>query len=114
MECRDYRVEGLSIPVLRLDFEPDNSLAGYYMLIERGSYRAFRDLVLQRFGRPTARSSSILWSGAYMSWTWDNASASLIEKCGADYSCVEVKTTALQRRIDQIRDRERQDSKQSF
>ena len=113
LECRDYLVEGLTIPVLRLDFEPADSLAGYYMIVARGSYRAFRDLVLQRFGPPTARSS-ILWSGAHMSWTWDNVSATLIEKCGEEHSCVEVKTTPIHRRIEQIRERERQDSKQSF
>jgi len=113
VECRDYRVEGLAIPVLRLDFEPADSLAGYYMLIARASYRPFRDLVLQRFGPPTARSS-ILWSGATMSWTWDNVSATLIEKCGQEHSCVEVKTSAIHRRIEQNRERERQDSKQSF
>jgi hypothetical protein len=95
--CNGYLVEGLSIPVLRLDFEPANALAGYHMLVARGSYRAFRDLVLKRFGRPTSRSS-ILWSGAQMSWVWDGVSATLIEKCGEEYSCMEVTTAALDRR----------------
>jgi hypothetical protein len=111
--CNGYLVEGLSIPVLRLDFEPANALAGYHMLVARGSYRAFRDLVLKRFGRPTSRSS-ILWSGGQMSWVWNGVSATLIEKCGEEYSCMEVTTAALDRRREQIRERERRESTQSF
>ena len=113
LECRDYLVEGLTIPVLRLDFEPADSLAGYYMLVARASYRAFRDLMLQRFGQPTSRGS-ILWSGARLSWSWNDVSAILIERCGEDVSCVEVKTTALDRKLERIRERERRDSRQSF
>ena len=113
VECRNYLVEGLTIPVLRLDFEPADSLAGYYMMVARGSYRAFRDLMLQRFGRPTAQRS-ILWSGAHISWTWNDVSAILIEKCGPEHSCVEVRTTALDRKLEQIRERELRDSRQSF
>src|SRR5215831_11210757 len=41
VECQGYLVEGLNIPMLRLDFEPADSLAGYYMIVARGSYRAF-------------------------------------------------------------------------
>jgi hypothetical protein len=113
LECRNYLVEGLAIPMLRLDFEPDDSLAGYYMIVARGSYRAFRDLMVQRFGRPTSRGS-ILWAGAQMVWTWDGASAILIERCGEEHSCVEVKTAALERKIEQLRAREQRDSRQSF
>ena len=113
IQCHGYLVEGLSVPVLRLDFEPADSLAGYQMTLARGSYRAFRDLVLQRFGKPTSRSS-IFMSGAQMSWTWPGVSATLIEKCGEDESCIEVTTTTLDRRREQIRDRERRDSMQSF
>src|ERR1700687_3298983 len=83
VECRDYLVEGLTIPMLRLDFEPADPLAGYYMIVARGSYRAFRDLLLQRFGRPTAQRS-ILWSGAHISWAWNDVSATLIARCGQD------------------------------
>ena len=81
--CQGYLVEGLSIQVVRLDFEPADSLAGYHMTMSRGSYRAFRDLVLQRFGRPTSRSS-ILWSGGHMSWVWNGVTATLIEQCGEE------------------------------
>lgn len=114
LECRNYLVEGLAIPVLRLDFEPDDSLAGYYMIVARGSYRAFRDLMVQRFGRPTSRSSLLVRGGAQMTWTWDGVSAVLIERCGEEHSCVEVKTTALERKLEQIRAREQRDSRQSF
>jgi hypothetical protein len=116
LECRDYRVEGLTIPVLRLDFEPADSLAGYYMIVARGSYRALRDLMVQRFGRSTSRGS-ILWSGAQMSWTWEGVSATLIERSGQEHSCVrgqEVRITALDRKLEQIRERERRDLRQSF
>jgi hypothetical protein len=113
LECRDYLVEGLNIPVLRLDFEPADSLAGYYMLVARASYSAFRELMMQRFGRPTSRGS-IPWSGAQISWLWDGVSATLIERCGEGYSCVEVRTTALDRKLEQVRERERRDSRQSF
>jgi hypothetical protein len=113
IECHDYLVEGLSIPVLRLDFEPGDALAGYHMTLGRGSYRAFRDLVLQRFGKPTSRTS-IFISGARMWWTWPGVSATLIEKCGEEESCIEVTTTALDRRREQGRERERRDSMQSF
>jgi hypothetical protein len=49
-----------------------------------------------------------------MWWTWNGVSATLIEKCDEELSCVEVRTTALDRRIEQIRERERRDSAQSF
>lgn len=113
LECRGYLVEGLSIPLLRLDFEPADSLAGYYMLVARGSYRPFRDLMVQRFGRPTSRSS-FLGFGGQISWAWSGVSAILIEKCGEDYSCVEVRTGALERRREQLRERERRDAVQAF
>ena len=114
VECRDYQVEGLKIPILRLDFEPADSLAGYYMIVARGSYRPLRDLVLQRFGQPTSRGTFPWYGGGQMSWTWTGVTATLIERCGADYSCVEVKTTAIDKRLEQIRERERRDSMQSF
>jgi hypothetical protein len=114
LECRDYLVEGLSIPFLRLDFEPAGSLAGYHMVLARGSYRAFRDLVLQRFGRPTTSRRWPLRSGAQMWWTWQGVSATLIENCDEEVSCVDVRTTALDRKQEQIRERERRDSAQSF
>lgn len=111
--CHDYRVEGLSVPVVRLDFEPAESLAGYNMVVARGSYRAFRDLLLQRFGKPTWRNR-FPWAGAQMSWTWSGVTAILIERCDEDSSCVEVTTAALDRKREAIRERERQDSVQSF
>ena len=111
--CHGYQVEGLSVPVLRLDFEPAESLAGYNMVVARGSYRAFRDLLLQRFGKPTSRGS-VLWARGQMSWTWDGVTAVLIERCDEESSCVEVKTTAIDRRREAIREREQRDSSQSF
>jgi hypothetical protein len=114
LECHGYLVEGLSIPVLRLDFEPADSLAGYHMVIARGSYRAFRDLVLQRFGRPTSRNNPLLWSGAQAAWVWNGVSATLIERCGEERSCIEVRTTVLDRKRAELRERERRDSMQSF
>jgi hypothetical protein len=113
IECHGYRVEGLTIPVLTFDFEPAESLAGYNMLVARGSYRALRDLMLQRFGRPTSRRLAPFASGQ-MSWTWPGVSATLTERCGEDYSCVEVRTSAIDRKREEIRERERRDSAQSF
>lgn len=113
IECHGYRVEGLMIPVLTLDFEPAESLAGYNMVVARGSYRAFRDLLVQRFGRPTSRSL-LPFSGGQMSWAWPGVTASLTERCGEEYSCVEVRTTAIDRKREEIRERERRDSVQSF
>ena len=113
IECRDYLVEGLSIPLLRLDFEPAESLAGYYMIVARGSYRSFRDLILQRFGRPTSRRG-LPGFGTEMFWSWSGVSATLIERCGQESSCVEVRTSAIERRREQLRERERRDAVQSF
>ena len=113
IQCQGYLIEGLSIPSVQLYFEPADSLAGYHMIVARASYPAFRDLVLKRFGRPTSRSS-IFWSGQQMSWAWASASATLIERCGEEFSCLEVTTTAIDRRREQIRERERRDSAQSF
>jgi len=113
LQCQDYRVEGLNIVLLRLDFEPSDSLAGYYMLLGRGSYRTFRDLVIQRFGKPTAQTSP-LFSGRQMWWTWPGISATLLEKCGEDYSCIEVTTSAIERRREQLREHEKRDAMQSF
>ena len=113
IECRDYKVEGLSIPLLRLDFEPADSLAGYYMIVARGSYRPFRDLLVQRFGRPTSRRG-LPGFGAEMFWAWDGVTATLIERCGEESSCVEVRTTVIERRREQMRERERRDAVQSF
>jgi hypothetical protein len=113
VQCQSYHVEGLLVPILRLDFEPPNALAGYYMVVPRSSYRAFRQLVVQRFGQPTLRSG-LPFLGESLSWTWTGARATLIEKCDEDSSCMEVKTTALERKLEQIRERERRDSAQSF
>ena len=111
--CHGYLVEGLSIQVVRLDFEPAESLAGYHMVLSRGSYRAFRDLVMQRFGPSTSRRS-LLGLGGHTSWVWNGVTATLIEKCGDEQSCMEVSTTVLDRKREQIRDRERRDQMQSF
>ena len=110
--CREYRVEGLNVPVLRLDFEPADQLAGYQMLLARGSYRALRDLVMKRFGPPTRRG--YFWAGGQEWWTWPGVSAALTEKCGEDLSCLEVTTAVLDRRRENIRERERRDATQSF
>jgi len=98
---------------VQLYFEPAESLAGYHMTVARASYSAFRTLVLQRFGRPTTRSS-IFVSGQQMTWAWSGVSATLIERCGEESSCLEVTTTPLDRRREQIRERERRESAQSF
>jgi hypothetical protein len=111
--CREYLIEGLSVPALRLDFEPADALAGYHMVVARGSYSAFRELVLKRFGRPTTRRLIPL-IGQQMWWTWPGVSATLIEKCGEESSCLEVTTATLDRRRDAIRERERRDATQSF
>jgi hypothetical protein len=113
IQCQGYLVERLSVPVLRLDFEPADSLAGYHMLVARGSYSALREQVLQRFGRPASRTA-IPFVGQQMWWTWPGVSATLIEKCDEEASCLEVTTTALDRRREQVRERERRDSTQSF
>jgi hypothetical protein len=113
VQCNDYSVEGISVPILRFDFEPADALAGYYMSVARGSYRRFRDLVLKRFGPPTSRRS-VLWQGSTMSWTSDTVTATLIEKCGPDASCMEVTTAPLDRKRQEIMDRERRDAFRSF
>jgi hypothetical protein len=110
--CREYRVEGLSVPALRLDFEPADRLAGYHMVLARGSYRAFRELVVKRFGPPTRRA--YFWAAGQEWWVWPGVSATLTENCGEEVSCLEVMTTVLERRREQIRERERRDSTQSF
>ena len=66
--CIDYRLEGISVLSLRLDFEPGDSLAGYSMTIAQGSYSSFRDLTVQRFGPPTVSSRRFPWGAAVMSW----------------------------------------------
>jgi hypothetical protein len=111
--CHNYLVAGLTLPILRLDFEPADSLAGYYMIVARTSYAPFRDLMLQRFGPPTSRSSIFVW-GRTTTWSWPGVTATLIERCGDESSCVEVRTTALEKRAQQVRERERRDAVQSF
>ena len=114
IECRDYGVEGLNIVSVRLDFEPADSLAGYHMVLARGSYRAFRDLVVTRFGPATQQRRLPLFTGGQMWWVWPGVNATLIENCGEELSCLDVKTSAIDRRIEQVRKRERRDSEQSF
>ena len=111
--CQGYLVEGLSVPRLRLDFEPADALAGYHMDVARASYPAFRELVLKRFGRPTTRRLIPL-IGQQMWWTWPGVSATLIEKCDEESSCLEVTTAPLDRRREAMRERERRDASQSF
>jgi len=113
VQCHGYFIEGLSTASVQFYFEPADALSGYHMIVARGSYRAFRDLVTKRFGPPTTRSS-ILWSGQQMSWVWSGVSATLLERCGEESSCLEVTTTALDKRREQIRERERRESAQSF
>ena len=113
IQCHDYLVERLSVPLLRLDFEPASSLAGYSMVVARASYPALRELALQRFGRPTSRTG-IPFVGQQMWWAWPGVSATLIEKCEDETSCLEVTTAALDGRRTQIREREVRDATQSF
>ena len=113
LQCHDYSAGALSASILRLDFEPAESLAGYYMTVPRASYRGFRDLVVQRFGPPTSRRAP-LFQGAVMSWTSDAVTATLIERCAPELACLDVKTAALERKRQQLADRERRDSMQGF
>ena len=111
--CQEYSTEGLKVPALRLDFEPADALAGYHMVVARTSYPTFRELVLKRFGRPTTRRM-IPFIGQQLWWTWPGVSATLIEKCDEESSCLEVTTAPLDRRREAIRERERREATQSF
>jgi hypothetical protein len=111
--CHRYALEGVAVPTVTFDFEPADVLAGYSMLIARGSYTQFRDLALERFGRPTSRRG-ILWQGAVMTWTTDAVTATLTERCAPELSCMDVTTRALERKRQQLADRKRQDSLQGF
>jgi len=113
LQCNDYQAEGLSLPSLRLDFEPDDSLAGHSMSLARGSFRSFRDLSVQRFGAPQSQWR-LPWQGAVLSWRSDTVAATLTEDCGPDRSCMEVTTRALDRRRQEFIERQRQDASQSF
>lgn len=111
--CHRYSLEGVSVPTLTFDFEPTDALAGYSMLIARGSYPQFRDLAVERFGRPTSRRG-ILWQGAVMTWTTKDVTATLTEACAPELSCMDVTTRALDLKRQQLADRKRQDSLQGF
>jgi hypothetical protein len=111
--CYDYSFEGVAAPSVGFDFEPSDALAGYSMRLTRGSYARFRDLALERLGRPTWRRG-YLWQGTVMSWTSDTATATLTEKCGQDTSCMDVSTRVLDDKRRQISDRERRESGQAF
>lgn len=111
--CYGYSFEGIAVPSVGFDFEPADSLAGYSMRIDRGAYRRFRDLAVERFGPPTSRSG-FLWQGAVLSWASDTVTATLTEKCGADVSCLDVTTRPLEQRRQQLIERERRDSLQGF
>jgi hypothetical protein len=111
--CYGYSLEDVAVPSVGFDFDPPDSLAGYSMRIARGSYQRFRDLALQRFGRPTSRRG-FLWQGAVISWTSDTVTATLTEKCGLETSCMDVSTRALEAKRRQLIERERRDSLQGF
>ena len=111
--CHRYSLEGVSVPTVSFDFEPTDALAGYSMLIARGTYQQFRDLAIERFGRPSSRRG-ILWQGAVIVWTTDNVTATLTERCAPEFSCMDVTTRALDRKRQQLADRKRQDSLQGF
>lgn len=111
--CYGYSFEDVAVPSVGFDFEPADALAGYSMRITRGSYQRFRDLALQRFGRPTSRSG-FLWQGAVMSWTSDTVTATLTEKCGFETSCMDVSTRTLDEKRRQLIERQRRDSQQGF
>ena len=112
--CIDYRLEEVSVPSLRLDFEPGDSLAGYSMTIARGSYTRFRDLTVQRFGPPTESSRRFPWGWMVMSWTSDTVTATLLERCSADTACIEVTTKPLERKRQEVMERRRRDAAQGF
>lgn len=105
--CHTYLIEGLSVTHLRLDFEPEDSLAGYFMVVARYSYPALRSLTLEKFGRPTFRSSSFGFN-EQLFWSWAGAQAILSQKCGAGRtSCLEVKTALLIEKREEVAERQR-------
>ena len=111
--CHRYSLEGVSVPTITFDFEPTDALAGYSMLIARGSYQQFRDLAVERFGRPTSRRG-ILWQGTVITWATSDVTATLTESCAPELSCMDVTTRALDVKRQQLVDRKRQDSLQGF
>lgn len=111
--CRAYLVEGLNVSQLRFDFEPDDSLAGYYMLVARHSYPTLRRLTLERFGPPTAKSSFFGFN-EQLFWDWEGTRALLIQRCGPETSCLEVKTLPLVKKREQEIARQRRELQQSF
>ncbi len=113
LQCTEYQVEGLSVVGLRLDFEPDDSLAGYALNLARGSFRRFRDISVQRFGKPTSQRR-LPWQGAVLTWQSNNVTATLIEDCGGDTSCMEVTTRVLDRRRQDFLERQKREASQSF
>lgn len=104
--CYRYRVEAMTVLLLRLDFEPDDSLAGYYMAVASHSYPTLRSLTLQRFGSPTWQRRPLFRAGEELSWSWDNVQATLLQRCGEETACLEVKTLPLIRKRDQDRTRQ--------
>jgi hypothetical protein len=110
---RTYLVEELRATQLRFDFEPDDSLAGYYMVIARYSYPELRRLTLEKFGPPTTRGSFFRFN-EQLFWTWAGTQATLIQRCGSETSCLEVKTLPLIHKREQEAARQRQELNQSF
>lgn len=105
--CRGYQIRGLTVLVLRFDFVPGNSLAGYGLETLRREYTELRKLAVERFGNPTTRTR-ILWFREQLFWIWADAEAVLIERCDEERSCLEVRTRAL------MEERERRQSENRF
>lgn len=105
--CHGYQIRGLTVLLLRFDFVPGNSLAGYGLETRRREYNELRKLAVERFGNPTTRTR-ILWFREQIFWTWTDVEAVLIEQCGEERSCLEVRTRAV------IQERERRESENRF
>jgi hypothetical protein len=105
--CHGYQAGGLTVLLLRFDFVPSNSLAGYGLETLQREYNALRKLAIERFGNPAARTR-ILWFREQLFWAWTDAEAVLIERCGEGRSCLEVRTRAI------IQERERRESEDRF
>ena len=105
--CRGYQIRGLTVLLLRFDFVPGNSLAGYGLETLRREYHELRKLAVERFGNPTTRTR-ILWFREQLFWVWTDMEAVLIERCGEERSCLEVRTRAL------MDERERRASDKGF
>lgn len=74
--CPHYRIADVHIPLLVMHFKPDDTLSGYSMFFS--SDGRMRDVVVEKFGPPTARHRRML------EWRWPSGTAALLmELCPA-------------------------------